>query len=124
MKQEGRTEQELAESYCFLFPDKSKVGLLAKPHSYMQKDIDKLGRRGGFLLASELCLFCVFQLQWICEKGLSVGHCKINTLGNPSVGKPGAPMLLLYENGLCRIISRIPFYFTYLQVSQAFYNCL
>lgn len=25
MKQEGRTEQELAESFCFLFPDKSKV---------------------------------------------------------------------------------------------------
>lgn len=25
MKQEGRTEQELTESYCFLFPDKSKV---------------------------------------------------------------------------------------------------
>ncbi|KAM6924531.1 protein TASOR [Xenentodon cancila] len=49
MKQEGRTEQELAESYCFLFPDKSK-------------------------------------LQWICEKGLSVGHCRITTLGNPSVG--------------------------------------
>ncbi|KAG7520619.1 hypothetical protein JOB18_032909 [Solea senegalensis] len=49
MKQEGRTEQELAESYCFLYPDKSK-------------------------------------LQWICEKGLSVGHSKITTLGNPSVG--------------------------------------
>ncbi|XP_014853954.1 PREDICTED: protein TASOR-like isoform X1 [Poecilia mexicana] len=49
MKQEGRTDQELAESYCFLFPDKSK-------------------------------------LQWICEKGLSVGHCRITTLGNPSVG--------------------------------------
>ncbi|XP_021171935.2 protein TASOR isoform X2 [Fundulus heteroclitus] len=49
MKQEGRTEQELVESYCFLFPDKSK-------------------------------------LQWICEKGLSVGHCKVTTLGNPSVG--------------------------------------
>ncbi|XP_028265806.1 protein TASOR isoform X2 [Parambassis ranga] len=49
MKQEGRTEQELTESYCFLFPEKSK-------------------------------------LQWICEKGLSVGHCKITTLGNPSVG--------------------------------------
>ncbi|XP_068996538.1 protein TASOR isoform X1 [Embiotoca jacksoni] len=49
MKQEGRTEQELTESYCFLYPDKSK-------------------------------------LQWICEKGLSVGHCKITTLGNPSVG--------------------------------------
>ncbi|XP_054465261.1 protein TASOR isoform X2 [Anoplopoma fimbria] len=49
MKQEGRTEQELAESYCFLFPDKSK-------------------------------------LQWICEKGLSVGHSRITTLGNPSVG--------------------------------------
>lgn len=25
MKQEGRTEQELSESFCFLFPDKSKV---------------------------------------------------------------------------------------------------
>ncbi|XP_026223768.1 protein TASOR isoform X1 [Anabas testudineus] len=49
MKQEGRTEQELAESYCFLFPDKSK-------------------------------------LQWICEKGLSVGHSRITTLGNPSTG--------------------------------------
>ncbi|XP_061591933.1 protein TASOR isoform X2 [Cololabis saira] len=49
MKQEGRTEQELTESYCFLFPDKSK-------------------------------------LQWICEKGLAVGHCRITTLGNPSVG--------------------------------------
>ncbi|XP_072222346.1 protein TASOR isoform X2 [Leuresthes tenuis] len=49
MKQEGRTEQELTESYCFLFPDKSK-------------------------------------LQWICEKGLSVGHCRITTLGNPSMG--------------------------------------
>ncbi|XP_028308046.1 protein TASOR isoform X2 [Gouania willdenowi] len=49
MKQEGRTDQELIESYCFLFPDKSK-------------------------------------LQWICEKGLSVGQCKITTLGNPSQG--------------------------------------
>ncbi|XP_011475529.1 protein TASOR isoform X2 [Oryzias latipes] len=49
MKQEGRTEQDLAESYCFLFPDKSK-------------------------------------LQWVCEKGLSVGHCRITTLGNPSMG--------------------------------------
>ncbi|XP_039655493.1 protein TASOR isoform X2 [Perca fluviatilis] len=49
MKQEGRTEQELTESYCFLFPDKSK-------------------------------------LLWICEKGLSVGHSRITTLGNPSMG--------------------------------------
>uniref|UniRef100_A0A667ZKQ2 Transcription activation suppressor b n=1 Tax=Myripristis murdjan TaxID=586833 RepID=A0A667ZKQ2_9TELE len=49
MKQEGRTEQELAESYCFLYPDKSK-------------------------------------LQWICEKGLSVGHSRITTLGNPATG--------------------------------------
>ncbi|XP_037628313.1 protein TASOR isoform X2 [Sebastes umbrosus] len=49
MKQESRTEQELTESYCFLFPDKSK-------------------------------------LQWICEKGLSVAHSRITTLGNPSVG--------------------------------------
>lgn len=49
MKQEGRSELELAESFCFLFPDKSK-------------------------------------LQWICEKGLTVGHSKITTLGNPSLG--------------------------------------
>ncbi|KAJ0036689.1 hypothetical protein NQD34_005366 [Periophthalmus magnuspinnatus] len=49
MKQEGRNEPELAESYCFLYPDKSK-------------------------------------LQWICEKGLSVGHSRITTLGNPSSG--------------------------------------
>ncbi|XP_057686033.1 protein TASOR isoform X2 [Corythoichthys intestinalis] len=49
MKQEGRTEQELTESYCFLYPDKTK-------------------------------------LQWICEKGLSVGHSRITTVGNPSVG--------------------------------------
>ncbi|KAL6119094.1 tasor [Pungitius sinensis] len=49
MKQEGRTEVELTESYCFLYPDKSK-------------------------------------LQWICEKGLSVGHSRITTLGNPSAG--------------------------------------
>ncbi|XP_077938475.1 protein TASOR isoform X2 [Gasterosteus aculeatus] len=49
MKQEGRTEAELTESYCFLYPDKSK-------------------------------------LQWVCEKGLSVGHSRITTLGNPSAG--------------------------------------
>ncbi|XP_042347546.1 protein TASOR isoform X2 [Plectropomus leopardus] len=49
MKQEGRTEQELTESYCFLYPDKSK-------------------------------------LHWICDKGLSVGHTRITTLGNPSKG--------------------------------------
>lgn len=30
MKQEGRTEQDLAESYCFLFPDKSKVSVYLK----------------------------------------------------------------------------------------------
>lgn len=34
MKQEGRTEQELAESYCLLYPDKSKVGLSAKSHRH------------------------------------------------------------------------------------------
>ncbi|XP_034028531.1 protein TASOR isoform X2 [Thalassophryne amazonica] len=49
MKQEGRTDQELTESYCFLYPDKSK-------------------------------------LQWVCEKGLSVGHARITTVGNPSSG--------------------------------------
>ena len=30
MKQEGRTEQELTESYCFLYPDKSKVQMTDK----------------------------------------------------------------------------------------------
>ncbi|KAK7884176.1 hypothetical protein WMY93_027299 [Mugilogobius chulae] len=49
MKQEGRNEPELVESYCFLYPEKSK-------------------------------------LQLICEKGLSVGHSRITTLGNPSSG--------------------------------------
>ncbi|XP_041655326.1 protein TASOR isoform X2 [Cheilinus undulatus] len=49
MKQEGRTDQELTESYCFLYPDKTK-------------------------------------LLWICEKGLTVGHSRIMTLGSPSVG--------------------------------------
>ncbi|XP_045065491.1 protein TASOR isoform X2 [Coregonus clupeaformis] len=49
LKQEGRTDPELVESYCFLFPDKSK-------------------------------------LPWICEKGLSVGHSRITTLGNPAMG--------------------------------------
>lgn len=29
LKQEGRTDPELVESYCFLFPDKSKVSLRA-----------------------------------------------------------------------------------------------
>uniref|UniRef100_H2SS95 Transcription activation suppressor b n=1 Tax=Takifugu rubripes TaxID=31033 RepID=H2SS95_TAKRU len=52
MKQEGRTEQELSESFCFLYPDKSKVLIQT----------------------------------WICEKGLAVGHSRITTLGNPSVG--------------------------------------
>ncbi|CAB1329264.1 unnamed protein product [Coregonus sp. 'balchen'] len=49
LKQEGRTDPELVESYCFLFPDKSK-------------------------------------LPWICEKGLSVGHSRITTLGNSAMG--------------------------------------
>lgn len=35
----------------------------------------------------KISLFLCVQLQWICEKGLSVGHCRITTLGNPSVGK-------------------------------------
>ncbi|XP_077424947.1 protein TASOR isoform X2 [Vanacampus margaritifer] len=49
MKQEGRTDQELTESYCFFYPEKSK-------------------------------------LQLVCEKGLSVGHSRITTVGNASVG--------------------------------------
>lgn len=38
MKQEGRTEQELAESYCFLFPDKSKVSLSAASYTHTHND--------------------------------------------------------------------------------------
>ncbi|KAJ8361018.1 hypothetical protein SKAU_G00175430 [Synaphobranchus kaupii] len=49
LKQDGRTDKELVESYCFLLPDPSK-------------------------------------LHWICEKGLSVGHTRITTLGNPAMG--------------------------------------
>ncbi|KAJ8404108.1 hypothetical protein AAFF_G00344580 [Aldrovandia affinis] len=49
LKQDGRTDKELAESYGFLLPDPSK-------------------------------------LHWICEKGLSVGHARITTLGNPALG--------------------------------------
>lgn len=64
---------------------------------------------------TEFCIFSVFQLQWICEKGLSVGHCKINTLGNPSVGELGACVLLLHRNSICRATA--VFYFTDLHVS-------
>ncbi|KAI1890348.1 hypothetical protein AGOR_G00152810 [Albula goreensis] len=49
LKQDGRTDKELVESYCFLLPDPAK-------------------------------------LHWICEKGLSVGHARITTLGNPAMG--------------------------------------
>ncbi|XP_030624803.1 protein TASOR [Chanos chanos] len=49
LKQAGRTDTELTESYGFLLPDKNKT-------------------------------------QYICEKGLCVGHARINTLGNPVKG--------------------------------------
>ncbi|KAJ8258364.1 hypothetical protein COCON_G00173760 [Conger conger] len=49
LKQDGRADKELVESYCFLLPDPAK-------------------------------------LQWICEKGLSVGHTRITALGNPAMG--------------------------------------
>ncbi|KAG7478149.1 hypothetical protein MATL_G00077410 [Megalops atlanticus] len=49
LKQDGRTDKELLESYCFLLPEPSKLHL-------------------------------------ICEKGLSVGHTRITTLGNPAMG--------------------------------------
>uniref|UniRef100_A0A8C9WFV6 Transcription activation suppressor n=1 Tax=Scleropages formosus TaxID=113540 RepID=A0A8C9WFV6_SCLFO len=49
LKQDGRTDKELQESFCFFLPDSSKL------HS-------------------------------ICEKGLSVGHSRITTLGNPTMG--------------------------------------
>lgn len=35
MKQEGRTEQEMTESYCFLYPDKSKVLIVTKPDVFL-----------------------------------------------------------------------------------------
>jgi len=52
MKQEGRTEQELTESYCFLFPDKSKVGWLAKPRMHIKVYLkrEKLDRVNGFCM--------------------------------------------------------------------------
>ncbi|XP_031421796.2 protein TASOR isoform X2 [Clupea harengus] len=49
LKQNGRTDAELEESYGFLLPDKDKV-------------------------------------QTICEKGLSVGHSRVSTLGSPAKG--------------------------------------
>uniref|UniRef100_A0A671QGG0 Protein TASOR-like n=1 Tax=Sinocyclocheilus anshuiensis TaxID=1608454 RepID=A0A671QGG0_9TELE len=49
LKQNGRTEAELAESYAFLLPERNKA-------------------------------------HWICEKGLSVGHSRINNLGSPVKG--------------------------------------
>lgn len=77
MKQEGRTEQELSESFCFLYPDKSKV-LLKTARSM----------RCSFVLPdSKVLSLWRLQLQWICEKGLAVGHSRITTLGNPSVGE-------------------------------------
>lgn len=78
MKQEGRTEQELSESFCFLYPDKSKV--LSKA---------EISFVAAFSLTYSKVLFLLWrlQLQWICEKGLAVGHSRITTLGNPSVGE-------------------------------------
>lgn len=87
MKQEGRTEQELAESYCFLYPDKSKVSLPASLSPHKEK---RPWRSHSLQQAScgILSFSCVcFQLQWICEKGLSVGHSRITTLGNPALGE-------------------------------------
>ncbi|XP_060794135.1 protein TASOR isoform X4 [Neoarius graeffei] len=49
LKQAGRTDTELTDSYAFLLPDAKKT-------------------------------------RWICEKGLSVGHARINNLGNPIKG--------------------------------------
>lgn len=49
LKQAGRTDAELTDSYAFLLPDAKKT-------------------------------------RWICEKGLSVGHARINNLGNPIKG--------------------------------------
>lgn len=76
MKQEGRTEQELSESFCFLYPDKSKV-LIKTETSLLQLCLD----------SKVVFLLWRLQLQWICEKGLAVGHSRITTLGNPSVGE-------------------------------------
>ncbi|XP_058855285.1 protein TASOR-like isoform X1 [Acipenser ruthenus] len=49
LKQDGRTEKELVESYAFLLADPTK-------------------------------------LNWICEKGLDIGHSRVTTLGKPSLG--------------------------------------
>ncbi|KAG7323066.1 hypothetical protein KOW79_012768 [Hemibagrus wyckioides] len=49
LKQAGRTDAELTDSYAFLLPDAKKT-------------------------------------RWVCEKGLSVGHARINNLGNPNKG--------------------------------------
>lgn len=80
MKQEGRTEQELSESFCFLYPDKSKV---------LTKTVRSVCRSVVLRDAKVLFLLWRLQLQWICEKGLAVGHSRITTLGNPSVGELG-----------------------------------
>ncbi|KAK1161554.1 protein TASOR-like [Acipenser oxyrinchus oxyrinchus] len=49
LKQDGRTDKELVESYAFLLADPTK-------------------------------------LNWICEKGLDIGHSRVTTLGKPSLG--------------------------------------
>ena len=89
MKQEGRTELELTESYCFLYPDKSKVGppraqlsLHPQPRWSCDGAAEPVLIRG----LTSVCLPCL-QLQWICEKGLTVGHSRITTLGNPAMGE-------------------------------------
>lgn len=89
LKQNGRTEAELAESYAFLLPDRNKV-------------------------------------HFICEKGLSVGHSRINNLGNSAkgvylskysdllqmnpfeVGAAGEIILFKVMKGKVKIIENIP----------------
>ncbi len=57
-------------------------GPVPQPHVWL------VGFFSFYLHDSELFYVLLHvQLQWICEKGLSVGHSRITTLGNPSVGK-------------------------------------
>lgn len=68
MKQEGRNEQELTESYCFLYPDKSKVLMM----DVLQNIMLLL-----FLHDSELCAFCVMSS----SSGSARRVCRLDTRG-------------------------------------------
>lgn len=69
MKQEGRNEQELTESYCFLYPDKSKVLMMDVLQNIMLLLL--------FLHDSELCAFCVMSS----SSGSARRVCRLDTRG-------------------------------------------